>query len=229
MKKRIFVIVVSVLLLLTSVSYAWMQELDKVPNVDKVAFDFGDETNNKNTIGVESHDFRVELAYSRDGYTYTPSEDDGETFLSIENWLPSEMIFFRLRFFNYSGATITFSVQLTEITDGTPNSVERPLLADVLFLSLLESKGYEGNFYMYEPTTFYTPLTDMMTRTDETVPYSVTLFNRLSIPPTGNKPAEDSTVEEDYIELVCYLYFDRMATIEYANQSLSIKQLLFSL
>ncbi len=225
MKKQIFLTTASIVLLLISLAYAWMGT-GAISNVDQVIFQYGDGS--EQTIGVEATDFAVRIYLSETGQagSWQETDDDGPL-MQFTNWVPSKSIFFKLRLYNYSDADISFNVQLSNISANVTNENGTPKLIEVLFLSMISCHGYADD-YPFMPDEFFTPMMQLLHQKSDGT-FAAQLFSTLHVPPTGPRDPDGNMDNENFVEVTCYVNFNQMADISYANCDLTIGSLLFVL
>ena len=210
MKKKIQTIAVltlAILLLVISVSFAWMLQVDD-SLIKNLLIDYTQQ--NGNSLVVASHDVEMSILRQVDDDTFGETQEA----LELSELIPGNAKSFRIRIKNHSQSTINLKLSIANIlgdlvTERTEDKTGTML--DVLFISMRGGIGYIGNNLVVP--SLYKRLNQDSTYNSLSNTYSVTLFSALEVPPTEG---------DGYVELNCYFYLDPDAGMEYQSKSLVI-------
>ncbi len=228
MKLRIMYLAMAVFVLIAGITFAWM-DFSKELSGGAIVYQYGGETGRY--MGVANIDFEAQLEILR-GELYVPIGPDEK--LALTDLVPSESVHFKLRFTNKSidpvigdteGTPIKVNVYLTGITAEKVNAEGKPKISEVLYFSIVGSEGYmEGS--VNKPENM---LVDMQSILEpETydgngnpITYRATLLKDLVIPV--------ATEATQSVSVICYILFDREATVEYENCDMSYDHIMVSI
>ncbi len=235
MKKRIPYLIMLVVMLATSVTYAWMDSSDiKEGNVIKYEYLDG-------SIRVPSDKFSAKLYYGVDrtenGVTVTDyfevtRGENGELTV-FDNQVPADIIKLKFQFYNQSqlnggtGSTIKMNVYLTGVTGNKYSAATgKPLASEVLFFSVTGSSGYPANYIEVPENSMQSFDSILEPVNEDATEFRALLFKDLNIP----VPQKNGTTGEDVpIEIFCYILFNREADSTYEDCTLNFNQVLVTL
>ena len=205
--QTIAVLTVAILLLVVSVSFAWMLQVDD-SLLRYLLLDYTQQ--NGNSLVVASHDVEMSILRQIDEDTFNETQED----MVISELIPGNAQTFRIRIKNHSQNTINLKLSMANvsgdlITERTDDKTGTML--DALFISMRGGLGYIGNNLVVP--SLYKRLNQDSTYNSVSNTYSVVLFSALEVPPTEG---------DGYVELNCYFYLDPDAGMEYQSKNLVI-------
>jgi len=205
--QTIAVLTLAILLLVVSVSFAWMLQVDD-SLLRYLLIDYTQQ--NGNSLVVASHDIEMSILKQIDEDTFGETTED----LVISEMIPGNAQTFRIRIKNHSQDTINLRLSIANVsgdlvTERTDDKTGTML--DVLFISMRGGIGYIGNNLV--TPSLYKRLNQDSTYNATSNTYSVVLFSALEVPPTEG---------DGYVELNCYFYLDPEVGLEYQSKSLVI-------
>ncbi len=242
MKHRIIVLAACLLALTTVVTFAWMDE-DNPAVGSSIWMAFGQSTNNKYTIGVESNELLTEFyVKNADGEyekVFSAEQDESSTaFFDVENFKPSDVIEFKFVFTNMGSSNIFANIFFSDITSEDINAeTEMPKLSEVFYISLTGSEGY-SEYSLDRPDTSFERLGDIMTTMgDREDSWEMPFVRNILIPPTTytqDETAGEAEIGEDDmgqspITIYGYLLFDRNSSNEYEGCGMRMGSILISM
>ena len=200
MKKRIFVIVVA-LLLCVSASFAWLSNREEQPvsNID-VGFD--------NPVSVAKLDFTAIMEVEKDPGVFTPL-GKGESFsFSKKDLIPDSVTRFKIKIMNNSEEASEAKLAVAITLD--PEQVKTANILDVLYIDVMAVDGLSG-------TNDYHIFAGLKDAEEVgSVGGGSYLFyvygdgSELPVPPSTE------------VTLDCYFYYSQEATAKYQNKDISL-------
>ena len=202
---------ISALLLLITVSFAWI--INRDPFFTKnILLDF--RGSKRLTVADKNIELSIWIANEKGEYREISNsswEEDDELFV-VKNIVPDHNVPFQIRLRNLSDNTLDVNLSVAKMICDEKLISEEENLAKVYF-STMAGKNYKGYTSVKIPEDKYFPLTlGGVTQLGEEE-YSVSLYTSLQVPPTG---------ADNYVELDCRIYFDSSMDNTYQNLDFSI-------
>lgn len=206
--RRALLMLISTSLLLVSITTAWiLEEKQKKRRFIQVDY-IGD-----NSLQVMSDKLTVQFLYQTASGAFEVWDKNDP--VSLEGLVPNDMIPFRIRLTNKTGAPQTVSISLINITTNNPE------LFKMMYVGMSGGYGYVNNRNddVVVPEEKYICFGDQkngvrkLTQADE---YVMTVYSSVVIPPTGN----------ECVELDGYFWLNQNADISLAGCSLTIGHIL---
>ncbi len=231
---RISLLALTLALMIASVyvTYSWMEE-GRIYDGKKLNMEYGSRGDSNAIIGIQSAELAVNFYIAEEidpntetrpyvekaGKTYV-LKDTGKTgstptesILDLDGMLPSDAIYFMIEYYNVGEKNVRLTTSFAGIKAEKCNENGLPKLAEVLYLSLTGSDGYEEHTELQPANTF--------NRVDDVLHDGIIRFTEnMAIPPTGDVTSGTP------VRLYGYLLFDRNADCEYENCDFSIKNIL---
>lgn len=209
--REVFIILISTILLLVSITTAWMFERE-IQQFRFVMIDYED----KNALRISSNQVNSSFWYLNETTgQYVQGLDD--QIVQLKEIIPNDMLQFRLRFQNTTGESKPIALILTDISvvktdeSGNETAVSNEVIEEMLGNMYVGFKGGVG-YVDSEDIDVVMPDEKFLCFTDEkyststgTGKYTLKVYQNLIIPPTG---------ETNYVELNGFLWLDRDAAYD---------------
>ena len=202
---------ISALLLLITVSFAWI--INRDPFFTKnILLDF--RGSKRLTVADKNIELSIWIANEKGEYIEISNsswEEDDKLF-EVKNIVPDYNVPFQIRLKNLSDNMLDVNLSVAKMVCDEKLISEEENLAKVYF-STMAGKNYKGYTSVKIPEDKYFPLTlGGVTQLGEEE-YSVSLYTSLQVPTTG---------ADNYVELDCRIYFDSSMDNTYQNLDFSI-------
>lgn len=203
--RRAIVSLISAVILLVSVTYAWILD-SGYTNVRFIKVDFTGREKDSGRLDIVSAEVSVELVYQDGSGNYVVKAND-DTPLVFTGLLPNDMFPFKIRFYNQTGESQNVSLTIDGITTDTPELLQQ------LYVGTTGGTGYADatDANVVKPANQFLCLSEAQERSNGV--FDMKLYPSLIIPPTA---------AGGYVEVNCFFWLNRDATIELAGKTLSI-------
>ena len=200
MKKRIFIIVLS-LLLCASATFAWLSnfETTSVKNIN-VGFD--------NPVSVSKLDFDAEMWVETTPGQFTCLEDDAPFTFPKERMIPDSVTRFKIKIKNNTAEDSKAKLALSIALD--PEQAKTVNLLDVLYLDIMAGEGFNGADDHHIFVNLRESREVGASGSGNYLYYAYGEGNELTIP----KSAE--------VTLDCYFYYSQEATAKYQDKDIAL-------
>lgn len=205
--QTIAVLTLAILLLVISVSFAWMLQVDD-SLLRYLILDYTQQNGKSLVVASQDIEMTILRQVGEDNFGETNEE------LVISELIPGNAQTFRIRIKNHSQSTVNLRLSIANVSGDlvTERTEENTgTMLDALFISMRGGIGYIGNNLV--APSLYKRLNQDSTYNSVNNTYSVLLFSALEVPPTEG---------DGYVELNCYFYLDPEAGLEYQSKSLVI-------
>lgn len=200
-KKRILLLMYALLLCVTA-SFAWIIIRDPI-RTKSLVVDYHthklmvSDKNIELSIWVPEKDGFAEISNSSD-------EDNRNELFRFQNIVPDYNVSYQIRIKNNTSAPITIRLSISSLS-----CADKLINVDdaLVYLSVRPGNLFKSHAGIKLPEEKYMGITDQTLQSIGNGQYSLSLYDGLQIPPTG----------DGYVELECYFYFSKEMDNSYQN------------